>query len=185
MLKIIFILSIIFAFTLFTVNCTSSSKSSNESGNSVSVSGDGEPTGYNGELQGTVISEKSPELSKTDNLEELLQNASLGNLSLEFPKLNGYEATKIKVPNEAMTELNSHFRSYIEFCWNKPKNAQEAVDKDAGLINKIEKVRSKLSKIEIDAPDGKRNISQLETQRLLSFVTKSALKICDLNSKNN
>jgi hypothetical protein len=59
-------------------------------------------------------------------------------------------------------------------AFEKPKTAQEGVNRDIALTNYFLKSAEKLRKIEIDAPDGRRPISDKEAGDLLGFMRQAS-----------
>jgi hypothetical protein len=64
----------------------------------------------------------------------------------------------------------------IPDIWS-PQSAQEAYDRDIAWINKCTASMVKLEQVEIDAPDGKRKISDLEAENLVYFARRASANL--------
>ena len=182
-MKILKAVTVCFATFVFILVSISCSKSLHSDYSEIPLpNANGSSVGYNGPLQGSVISEETPTLSRSNNLEESIRSSSLEKLWLVFPSSNGNEESRVEVPANAMTELNSYFRYRLRFCLIPDQlgssNVDEKVKQDMRLLRESNKVTNQLTNIEIDAPDGRRRISQIEADRLIIFITKSAVDLC-------
>jgi hypothetical protein len=85
---------------------------------------------------------------------------------------------KVVLPDEAREILKSFWEQSLEFnykdVFDKPKTAQEGIERDREWINYFTSTPQKLHKIEIAAPDGRRNISDEEARRLVLFLHKAS-----------
>lgn len=138
------------------------------------------PDGYNGPLQGKVISKEAPKFEKSDDLKGSIEKATLGPLVLEYPASDKTEAKSIELPKEAMDALNEYFRKKLEHRLVESKTepgSNDYVQRDMDLMSKANKIGIRLHEIEIDAPDGKRKISQEEASRLIKFVSEKGAEL--------
>ena len=138
------------------------------------------PVGYDGTLQGFVESEENPTFLKSNNLEDSISSSSLKRLWLVYPSSNNNEESRIEVPIDAMAELNSYLRYRLRFCLtsDQPLNITGKVKKDMALNIESNKVTNRMSNIEINPPGGTRKISQIEADKLVEFIAKSAEDLC-------
>lgn len=83
---------------------------------------------------------------------------------------------EVALPPEAREILKSFWERSLEFdykkVFDKPKSAQEAVDRDLAWISYCSSRAEELQKIEIAAPDGRRRISDEEAMQLVAFLRK-------------
>jgi hypothetical protein len=88
---------------------------------------------------------------------------------------------KVTLPPEAKELLKSYWEEALKFDYNeafvKPRNAQEGYDRDVAWTRYCTSSTEKLQKIEIDAPDGRRNISDEEAPDLLFFLHKASASL--------
>ena len=138
------------------------------------------PAGYNGPLQGKVTSKAGAVFKKTDDLEASIKKASLGQLSLEYEASDATGAKTIELPKEAMDALNEYFRAKLEhrLVENDPKiGPSQNVKRDSMLLIESSRAGIAVMKADIEAPDGKRKISQVESARLIEFVSKKGVEL--------
>jgi len=138
------------------------------------------PAGYNGPLQGMVASNTEAVFKKTDDLEASIKEASLGQLSLEYEASDTSGAKTIELPKEAMNALSEYFRAKLEhrLVENHPKiGPSQNVKRDSMLLVQSNRAGIAVMNAEIDAPDGKRKISQVESARLIEFVSKKGVEL--------
>lgn len=176
-----FVISTILLFAFISSGCNSESAARGNDNKTLSNTA-ANPSGYNGPLQGSVVSDRTESSEKFDDLEISITNASLGQLWLEFPVSNKIEAEKIEIPPEAMMELNSYFRVYLRFCSisaGDATNVNERLEREKKLSKAAFKTKNELTNAEIDAPDGRRKISWIEAGNLIKFVGESATKQCE------
>lgn len=81
---------------------------------------------------------------------------------------------KVTLPPEAKAILKSLWEEALKFDYNeafvKPRSAQEAYDRDVAWSNYVTASISKLQKVEIAAPDGRRVLSDKEAPDLIYFA---------------
>jgi hypothetical protein len=184
-IKFTLVMYITLLFALIGIGCNneSAARGNDNKNDNKTVSNTAEnPSGYNGPLQGSVVSEGIESLSKSDDLEISIINASLGKLRLEFPVSNETGAKQIEVPSEAMTELNSYYRDYLRFCstpTGDATNINERLEREKKISKAAFKTENELTNVEIDAPDGRRKVSWIEAGNLIKFVGLSASNQCE------
>lgn len=85
---------------------------------------------------------------------------------------------QVLLPADAKEIMESFWDKSLEFdfkeVFDRPKTAQEAIDRDQALVNYIAETAKKLEKIEIATPEGTRKISFEEARRLLFFLRKTS-----------
>ncbi|MDH3492014.1 MAG: hypothetical protein OEM82_00565 [Acidobacteriota bacterium] len=138
------------------------------------------PEGYNGPLQGKVISKEPAKFEKTDDLKGSIEKATLGQLVLEYSASENTEAKSIELPKSAMDALNEYFRKKLEHRLVESKTepgTNDYAQRDVDLMSNASKIETRLHQIEIDAPDGKRRISQEEASRLIRFVSETGTEL--------
>lgn len=179
MKNIVTILFIIISSILLFVNC-SKFESGIYSENYLSNTGT-RPSGYDGILQGDVLSDGNIIFGQSDNIEDSINNSSLGKLWLVFSTKDNNKIAQEEIPSEAMNQLNTYFKYRLHFCLIEKKfsrsSADEKVRRDMKLMKETNKVTNELLNINIIAPDGKRKISQIEADRIMEFIIKSAVKL--------
>lgn len=104
--------------------------------------------------------------------------------SLEMPEINFVfepNKSKLELPADANSILNSHWKEAIKIFYNEQFNkshfAQESYNRDLAWQSYCLKTEQKLQKIIIDAPNGKRNIAQIEAGELWAFINRVASNI--------
>lgn len=92
--------------------------------------------------------------------------------------VNKENNSKLQLPTEAKTILNTHWKEAIKFFYNEQYNksstAQEGYDRDTAWSNYFLKNQKKLQSISIETSSERRNISYTEAQKLLGFLNKAA-----------
>jgi hypothetical protein len=124
-----------------------------------------------------------------DNLRTALLSQPIPDIWLEFAETSreGHLSTqpskneapiKIALPPEAKSILKLFWAEALKFDYDeafvKAQSAQEAHDRDIGWINKCAASIVKLEQVEIDAPDGKRKISDVEAEGLVYFTRRAS-----------
>ncbi|HEX8651100.1 MAG TPA: hypothetical protein VF708_09670 [Pyrinomonadaceae bacterium] len=88
---------------------------------------------------------------------------------------------KVTLPPEAKAILVSYWEEALKFDYNeafvKPRSAQEAYDRDVAWSKYITANISKLQKVKIAAPDGRRAISDKEAEDLIYFARKASYNL--------
>jgi len=95
---------------------------------------------------------------------------------------------KVALPPEAKSTLKLFWEETLKFVYNeafvKTQSAQEAYDREIAWLNQYTASVQKLQQVKIDAPDGKRNISDVEADNLVYFArTASANLIKEVKEK--
>jgi hypothetical protein len=88
---------------------------------------------------------------------------------------------KITLPPEAKAILKSFWDEALKFDYNeafvKPRSAQESYDRDVAWSRYVMASISKLQKVEIASPDGRRPISDKEAEELIYFARKASANL--------
>jgi hypothetical protein len=128
-------------------------------------------------------------LKESNSIEDSVNNSKLAKLWFTFPNSQLTQEGRIEVPLEAMTELNAFFKNRLRFCLSQRQTTSSdginLVQNDMELMKQSNMVTNKLLKIKISAPDGRREISQTEADRLIEFVSKEAVDVCRQPGKEN
>ena len=137
------------------------------------------PSGYNGNLQGTVLSDGNISLGASDNIEDSINNASLGKLWLVFPAKETNETVREELPSEAMVQLNALFKYRLNFCLTEKRrvNGNGRVQGDMNYLKEVTTTTNNLRKMSINTPDGNRKISQIEADKIIEFVLDSGFEM--------
>jgi hypothetical protein len=90
---------------------------------------------------------------------------------------------KVALPGEARAILKLFWAEALKFDYNeafvKPRNAQEGYDRDTAWGRKCAATIEKLRQVQIDAPGGKRKISDLEADDLFYFARRASANLVD------
>lgn len=104
--------------------------------------------------------------------------------SLEMPEVNlvfEINNSKLELPADVKDILNSHWRAAIKFSYNehfnKPSSAQEYYDRDIAWSSYCGKTEQELEQLNIEAPNGKRNLSPNEAGDLYAFLNRAAVEV--------
>lgn len=94
------------------------------------------------------------------------------------PKTSNKNSVKVRLPHDAANLLRAYWQAYLGFCYRTelkhPPDAQSQVNEDRAIGALSLTTRAKLQELTIDAPDGRRNISQNEAVDILRFLNLSA-----------
>ena len=111
---------------------------------------------------------------------EYLQSLPLPNIQFVF------ENQKIELEDlsdDVKKVLSDHWKEAIKFSYNehfsKPENAQAGLDRDMAWLRFCNKTQQKLEKLSINAPNGKRKISQTEAINSFGFLNEEARDLID------
>ena len=95
---------------------------------------------------------------------------------LACPQTRKTPVIQVVLPAEAREILKSFWEQALEFdykdVFDKPKTAQESMDRDRAWVDYFRATPQELEKIEIAAPDGARKISDEEARRLVLYLRK-------------
>jgi hypothetical protein len=175
-------LFILIAVLLF----ASSAQSQNQSSVAVAARRDPHPA-----WEGTAAGKPEPFARNYDDLRIAVLTQPVPEVWLEFAesKREGRQSSRLPtdekesviqvlLPDKAKEILKSLWEQSLEFdykeMFDKPKTAQEAMDRDGEWIRYVTTTAQNLEKIEIAAPDGARKISDEEATRLVVFVRKAS-----------
>ena len=137
--------------------------------------------------EGTASGKPQPFVRNNDDLRIAVLTQPVPEIWLEFaeskregqsPRMPTEEKDPIQVvlPAEAREILKSFWEQALEFdykdVFDKPKTAQESMDRDRAWVNYFRATPQELEKIEIAAPDGARKISEEEARRLVLYLRK-------------
>jgi hypothetical protein len=172
---------------VFVINASGCQRhiSSNKPDKSGLADSNGTPEGYAGLLHGAVETEAPPVFNKSDDLEDTLNNSSLGKVRLVFPGSGTNREIRVEVPAEALQLLNAAYKHKLRSCLTSTpidSSVQERVNKDKKLMLNLNTIKNQLLNIQIEAPDGKRKVSGLESDRLFAYAIKTAVNMvgsCD------
>lgn len=93
------------------------------------------------------------------------------------------EVIKVTLPPQAQDILKSLWEEALKYdyaeAFEKARTADEGHDRRIAMISYFEKSMEELKKVEIDAPDGRRTISNKEAEDILAFARKSASLVRD------
>jgi hypothetical protein len=150
-------------------------------------------------LQGKVVGELKPFEPTGKDLKASLFSHPVPEVWLNFPDpakqgsqqnaaSDGNEsAIKVKMPPKARKLLISRWKIALAANYNLEIARPPGVNRDGSqltaLINSYLNVSSELMKIQIDAPDGRRTISQDEAKGLSEFMGASALNLVEQAKK--
>lgn len=84
---------------------------------------------------------------------------------------------KMDLPDDVTNILNSHWKKAIEFTYKdtfERTTAQGGYDRDMAWMSYCEKTKRELQKLSIDAPNGRRKISQTEATELYANLNEQA-----------
>ena len=137
--------------------------------------------------EGTASGKPQPFVRNNDDLRTPVLTQPVPEIWLEFaeskregqsPRMPTEEKDPIQVvlPAEAREILKSFWEQALEFdykdVFDKPKTAQESMDRDRAWVDYFRATPQELEKIEIAAPDGARKISDEEARRLVLYLRK-------------
>jgi hypothetical protein len=136
--------------------------------------------------EGKAAGDVQPFERKDENLKTALLSQPVPNIWLEFTegqregqpprtKPDTKETIiKVTLPPEAKAILKSLWEEALKFDYNeafvKPRSVQEAYERDVAWSRHVTASISKLHKVEIVAPDGRRAISDKEASDLIYFA---------------
>ena len=90
---------------------------------------------------------------------------------------------KVALPPEAKVILKLFWQEALKFDYSeafvKAQSAQEAYDRDMAWGGQYSASVQKLRQVEIDAPDGKRKLSDLEADDLVYFARRASANLVD------
>ena len=110
---------------------------------------------------------------------------------LPMPELKFVFVSKVigseQLPEDVKTTLNAHWKEAIKFLHetylNKVADGQTYQEKVTAWFVYSIKTDNKLQEIIIEAPNGKRKISQTEARELSAFLNKAAVEVMDKAKK--
>ena len=82
-----------------------------------------------------------------------------------------------ELPEDVKTTLNEHWKEAIKFMYADVFKTAPSQSRDMAWANYCQKTNQKLQKLFIEAPNGKRNISQTEARELWGFLNETAANI--------
>lgn len=156
MLKSPFIILFFVTSLLFNISCERIPDKANTNLNVSNASA--EIPGYKGNINGVVEGNKKLVLSNGDNLEDSIRKTSLDPIFLKFLDSKNNES-KIKVPEQAITELNFYLRSRLSFFltpYQNPTDNTEKIVRDQKLMKDANTTINQLVLVEINTPEGKK-----------------------------
>lgn len=168
--KFSFVVLFFIAFLLPSVSCKENLGNNSDSSNKANTAA--EIPGYKGNMNGVVEGNKKLALSDGDNLEDSIHKTSLDPIFFRFLDSKSNES-RIQVPDQAMTELNFYLRSKLNFFlipYQNPSDNTEKIVRDQKLMKDANTTINQLVLVEINTPEGKRKISQVEADSLIEFV---------------
>ncbi len=106
---------------------------------------------------------------------------------LPMPEFNFvFESKSIdnnELPEDVKITLNAHWKESIKFFHetylNKVADGQTAYKKDTAWLRYCNSTKNKLQQIIIEAPNGKRKISQTEASELYASLNKASVSVMD------
>lgn len=88
---------------------------------------------------------------------------------------------KVDLPQEAAPTIQAQWEVVLACQYERDvtgiQNAQSGMNFDIAVANSFLHTRRELQKLSIDAPDGRRNISQDEADSIASFINASAVDV--------
>jgi len=140
--------------------------------------------------EGTASGKPQPFVRNNDDLRTAVLTQPVPEVWLEFaeskregqsPRMPTDEkdpVIQVVLPAEAREILKSFWEQALEFdykdVFDKPKTAQESMDRDRAWVDYFRATPQELEKIEIAAPDGARKISDEEARQLVLYLRKAS-----------
>jgi hypothetical protein len=173
-LRLAQILVLISAAGLLT-QCTART-AENQNNVSINTSGEISRPADEAKIEGNI-----PDYEISETSLEYLQSLPMPDVQLVFELRNNQK--RIDLPADVKSALSSHWKEAIKFAYetrlHKPTDAQTAYKRDTDWANYCQETHRKLQTMLIEAPTGKRNISQTEAQNLWGFLNGATVKVMD------
>ena len=122
----------------------------------------------------------TPDYEIKETTQEYLQSLPMPELKFVFQSKT---IENKELPNDIKGVLDAHWKEALRFTYenylHKPADGQTAYKMDIAWVNFCHQTDQKLQKLLIDAPYGKRNISQSEAMDLWGFLNGAAAKVMD------